>query len=203
MTREESMSAIPKRQLHMLWPERHLNSPPTPVLPPAYTLRTFQSEDEDAYLNLMAEVGFDTFDHDSLKHWLMRVLPDGFFIIVHHPMNEIVATAMASHNPDPIHPFGGELGWVAARVEHRGHGLGSVVCAAATARFIKAGYRRIYLRTDDWRFPALKTYLNLGYTPFIYGPEPQRMQARWKAICDTLNWPFTPEAWPKHHLLDK
>lgn len=198
------MSDAPERQLHMLWPERRLDSPPKPILPPAYTLRTFKSEDKGTYLNLMAEAGFDTFNHDSLKHWLMRVLPDGFFVIVHHPTTKIVATAMASHNPDPMHPFGGELGWVAASLEHRGQGLGSAVCAAATARFIKAGYRRIYLRTDDWRLPALKTYLNLGYTPFIYGPELQCMQARWKAICDTLNWHFTPEAWPKHHSpLDK
>jgi mycothiol synthase len=169
-------------------------------------MRTFQAGDEDAYLSLMAEAGFDTFDHDALTDWLTRVLPDGFFVVVPHKAEaavadapRIVATAMASHNPDAMHPFGGELGWVAASVAHRGQGLGRAVCAAATARLIHAGYRRIYLRTDDWRLPALKIYLTLGYMPLLYGPEPERMRTRWKTICDALNWPFTPEAWPKHH----
>ena len=61
-----------------------------------------------------------------------------------------VATAMACHNPAPLHPFGGELGWVAGDPAHAGKGLGLAVCTAVTARFLSAGYHNVmgYFRDD-------------------------------------------------------
>jgi len=53
------------------------------------------------------------------------------------------------------------------------------VTDAAIARLIAAGYQRIYLLTDDFRLPALKTYMNVGMAPFLYAAD---MQGRWKEI---------------------
>ena len=113
-------------------------------------------------------------------------------MVVHEESGEIVATAMGLHDHSADHPFGGELGWVAADPAHAGHGLGLAVCAAVTVRLIQAGYRAIHLYTEPWRLSALKTYLKLGYMPFLYQPG---MAARWQTICEQLGWPFTPEAW--------
>ena len=99
---------------------------------------------------------------------------------------------MALHDHTAWHPFGGELGWVAGDPAHAGKGLGRAVSAAVTARLLDAGYRNIHLYTEDWRLAALKTYLKLGYIPFLYSAE---MPDRWQAICTRLQWPFTPEAW--------
>jgi mycothiol synthase len=33
------------------------------------------------------------------------------------------------------------------------------------------GYRHIHLDTEDWRLPALKIYLRLGYKPLLYAPD--------------------------------
>ncbi len=45
---------------------------------------------------------------------------------------------------------------------------------------LPAGYN---LCTDDWRLPAVKTYLNLGFEPeIIHESHP----ARWKAVFETL-----------------
>ena len=88
---------------------------------------------------------------------------------VHEESSEIVATAMALHSE--VYPSGGELGWLACDPAHAGKGLGMVVSAAVTARFIDAGCRNIHLYTEDYRLPALKTYLRLGYIPFLYTPE--------------------------------
>jgi mycothiol synthase len=96
---------------------------------------------------------------------------------------------MASHSPCALHPYGGELGWVAGDPAHSGKGLGLATCTAVTARFIQAGYRRIYLRTDDFRLPAIKIYLKMGYQPLLHAPD---MEARWKAVCEALKMPFTP-----------
>lgn len=141
----------------------------------------------------MALAGFQGWDAEALQPRLAEILPNGWFLIVHQATGEIVATAMATHNPSALHPFGGELGWVAADPTHAGQGLGLTVCAAVTARFIAAGYRNIYLKTDDFRLPAIKTYLKLSYLPFLFAPA---MPERWQIICEKLNWPFTPQNWP-------
>jgi mycothiol synthase len=119
------------------------------------------------------------------------------FFAVERATGVLVATALGTHRPAPLHPLGGELGWVAVRPEHRGRRLGTAVCAAATARLLSGSYRRIYLQTDDWRLPALLTYLRLGYVPFLYAAG---MLSRWQAICEALGWPFAPEAWPRHEM---
>jgi mycothiol synthase len=176
----------------MLWPERLLASPPVPLLPPDYELRIFRPEDGDAYLALMHGAGFTQFDEEALQRWLDLVLPDSFFVVTHGPTGALAATVLAAHHPSLLHPFGGELGWVAGSQAHAGRGLGRAVCSAVVRRFISAGYKRIYLKTEDWRLPALKVYLTLGFVPFLYAPD---MVGRWQAICKRLGWPFTPEAW--------
>jgi mycothiol synthase len=185
---------VAPKQLQMLWPEHLVDAPPDSlapeqVLPDGYQLRTYRDEDEAGYLAVMHAAGFTFFDQEVVQRWLDKVLPDGFFLVVYRSTGQIVATAMATHNPSPLHPFGGELGWVAGSPDHAGKKLGRVVCAAATARFLRAGYRRIYLKTDDWRLPAIVTYLRLGYVPFLHAPD---MAERWQAVCARLNWPYTP-----------
>jgi mycothiol synthase len=58
------------------------------------------------------------------------------------------------------------------------------VCAEVTRRLLSAGYREIYLQTDDWRLPAIKTYLNLGYVPLLCEPD---MEERWRLVCRNLD----------------
>jgi len=187
------MTRAHERQLQMIWPEDLLSSPPDVVLPPDYGLRTFQRGDELAYLELMAIAGFTSSGGDPRQSFLKQTLPESCFLAVYEPTGQLVASAVANHCSLPQHPFGGELGWVAAHPEHSGNGLGRAVSAAATSRLIEIGYRRIFLRTDDHRLPAIKTYLKLGYVPFLFAPD---MEARWKAICARLGWPFTVNEWP-------
>jgi len=175
----------PREQLRMVWPEELLCSAPEPRLPDGYELRLYRDTDEAAWIELMAGAGFDGWYHDRLERTIHTILPDGFFLVEHRPSGRVVATAMATHHPAPGHPFGGELGWVAGDSEHSGKGLGLVVCAAVTARFIAAGYRNIYLRTDDFRLPAIKTYLKLGYQPLLFSDD---MAERWRNVYARLNW---------------
>jgi mycothiol synthase len=177
----------------MLWPEALLDRPPALVIPPDYALRPFRPADADAYIRLERGVGFTDWDEPMLARWLDRILPDGLLVIEHLPTCDLAVSAMASHLPTRLHPFGGELGWVAGNPAHAGRGLGRAVCAGVVRRFLSAGYRRIYLKTDDFRLPAISVYLRLGFVPFLYGDD---MAARWAAICEQLRHPFTPDAWP-------
>jgi GNAT superfamily N-acetyltransferase len=173
----------PYVQLQMGWPAERLDAAPVPCVPSGYALRLWRPADEAGYIALMALAGFDGWDHDRLERTLRNILPDGFFVIEHQASGKIVATAMATHSPMERHPQGGELGWVAGDPAHKGKGLGKAVCAAATARLIRGGYRDMFLRTDDFRLPAIKIYLTLGYEPLFLD---SGMQQRWQEIRTKL-----------------
>ncbi|MBW7881827.1 MAG: GNAT family N-acetyltransferase [Caldilineaceae bacterium] len=179
-------------QLEMVWPARLLNTPPVVKLPEGYALRTYRPGDEARFYRVMKLAGWPEWDNETLQPWLARILPAGWFMAIHVASGDIVATAMALHSHAELHPFGGELGWVSGDPAHAGKGLGLAVCAAVTARFIAAGYDNIHLYTEDWRLAALKTYLKLGYVPFLCAPD---MVKRWQNICRQLEWPFMPESW--------
>ena len=189
------MGTEPKRaQLQMLWPQSKLNQPPEVKMTGAYVLRNLRLEEAPAYYALMDGAGFKGWSDNMLIPWLTKLLPRGLFVIEHAPTRALAATAMATRNPKAEHPEGFELGWVAGDAAHSGHGLGRAVCAAVTRRFLEEGAKRIYLLTDDWRLPAIKVYLKLGWAPFLFQPD---MEERWKTVCEQLKWPFTPETWPK------
>jgi mycothiol synthase len=177
-------------QLQMLWPEQHLAAPPPVRLPPGYGLRTYRRGDEPRFYEIMALAGWPGWDDKKLQPWLPRLLPDGWFMAVHLESGETVATAMALSSD--AYPSGGELGWLAADPAHTGKGLGMAVTAAVTTRFIDGHCHPIHLYTEHWRLPALKTYLKVGYVPFLCTRE---MAGPWRAVCAQLDWPFAPELW--------
>lgn len=191
MSSEQSQ---PRAQLQMIWAEGPGNPPPEAVVAEGYVLRNFRLQDAPAYYALMDGAGFKNWNDEMLIPWFAKLLPHGFFVIEHAVTGALVATAMATRNPKPLHPDGGELGWVAGDARHAGRGLGRAVCAAVTRCFHDEGVKRVYLLTDDWRMAAIKVYLQLGWAPFLFAPD---MEERWRVVCEQLKWPFTPGAWPK------
>lgn len=172
-----------KPQLQMIWPETKLGHPPHVPVPEGYVLRQYRESDHEQYVSLMISAGFTDWPRTRVKEMQRSILPGGFFVVEHCASATLVATAMATHNPSEHHPYGAELGWVAADPAHKGKKLGALITAAATARMIRAGYQRIYLRTDDFRLPAIKIYLELGYEPFLYC---DGMAERWQAVRQAL-----------------
>lgn len=179
-------------QLQMVWPTSRGAAPDVP-LPDAYRLRAHQPADTYRFFGLMATAGWPGWDEERLQPWLMRIIPNGWLLIEHVPDGRIVATTMALHDPNGPLPYSGEVGWVAAHPAHAGRRLGMVVVTAVTAHLLHAGYHYIHLYTEDFRLPALKTYLKLGFLPLL---TTSQMANRWQRICTQLHWPFTPTAWP-------
>ncbi|MCS6826262.1 MAG: GNAT family N-acetyltransferase [Caldilinea sp.] len=179
-------------QLRMIWPQRRLHAPPDAPLPPGYVLRTYRPGDEVPFFQIMARAGWPDWDEERLHPWLPRIVPRGWFLVVHEATGAVVASAMALRDEQEFGSQGGELGWVVCDPAHRGKGLGAAVSAAATLRLLEEGYRHLHLYTEEWRFAALRTYLRLGYVPLLYASD---MPERWRLVCTAVRWPFTPEVW--------
>ena len=116
---------------------------------------------------------------DTLK-W---AVPNGLFFVVHNETKQIVATAVALHRNHKR----AEFGWLAGDPAHAGKQLGYIVSAAVMKCLIDAGYSDIYLKTDDFRIPAIKTYLKLGFEPHYAADDHKQ---RWNSILNKLNWKY-------------
>lgn len=79
----------------------------------------------------------------------------------------------------------GYIHMVASKPEYRGRGLGHLLNDVAVQVLKDTGMQTAYLTTDDWRIPAIKTYLKAGFVPDL-DSEPDYKE-RWQKIYETLN----------------
>jgi len=75
----------------------------------------------------------------------------------------VVATASVRYQPR--FPDSGYVHWVGVDPASRGRRLGTVVMEAVVRRFFADGYRSAVLETDDFRLPAITSYLGQGFIP--------------------------------------
>lgn len=182
----------PYVQLNMILPRTGFASLPPPTVPAGYELRTYEPRDEAEFLRVLNLQDWGAWDKERLQPWLTRTVPDSFYMVIHQASGTLAATAMGLDDSAENFSSRGELGWVAADPAHRGQGLGTAVCVAATTRLVQAGYYNVHLYTEHWRLPAIHIYFKLGFVPALYLPE---MYERWRAICAELRQPFEPDAW--------
>lgn len=105
-----------------------------------------------------------------------RVPDDGFYTVLYGE-RELVATSciqIGEHTPDSatVHA-------VAACADHKGKGLGRIVTQAVMQEARRRGIAKTYLTTDDFRLPAVKIYLDLGFRPVLWDTD---MRDRWMKL---------------------
>jgi len=177
-------------------PQLVMRRPSLDGLPPlslaeGYELRHFTDNDEEGWNRLM-DVVFErpqgTTDFSASMRASQLFQHDRVFVIVAD--GEVIATASGWHHPK----FGarsGYLHWVAAHPDHRGKKLGRSVSVAAMHRMVQDGRNFVALETDDFRLPAVKIYLDLGFHPLLIH-ESQR--EHWPVVLETLEYPERFEA---------
>jgi mycothiol synthase len=172
-----------RQQLHM----RHdLRGLPPLVVPSGYSLRSHREDDLAAWTSIMvrnAELGDWTEERAAPYFAVSRpTVLDGSYFVTFHDIP--VATAqLVLHREDNYAPIP-ELGWVAAAPEHRGKGIGFAVCLAVLRYAAALGHQSLFLRTDDHRLPAIRSYLRLGFQPWMYE---STAPDRWAQILARLN----------------
>jgi mycothiol synthase len=122
-----------------------------------------------------------------------RLLDDPSVTAVHvieHEDYGLVATASSRIVPADF-PDSGYLHWVGADPRKSGQGLGYQIVMAVLHDFARLGLVDSVLETDDWRLPAIVTYLKCGYVPELRDPVDQE---RWDKVrsglrLDAFSWP--------------
>ncbi len=177
-------------QLDMRWSAER-----TPEIPDApdwgeFVCRTFDGSDEDIgkWLDI---VRFGLTDKLEDKAFFKECMYeygelefDKFFIV--EKDGNAAATLAVICNYDTLD---GYIHMVACKPEYRGMGVGTRLNTEAVRTLFRAGMKTAYLTTDDFRIPAIKSYLRAGFYPDIKDDE---HKARWDAVMETIreNKPF-------------
>lgn len=150
-------------QLIMLHPD--LNKLIEAELPEPYKIRCENSlSDHKAWERIITESFREKFSYSIMTD-------DKFYkperVLFVTDANDVPVATAASWDSDDYPDDYAVMHMVGVLPEHSGHRLGLHVSLAAMKQAKKEGFARMVLRTDDFRIPAIKTYLRLGYMPAI------------------------------------
>ena len=152
--------------------------------PDGYYIRTYQPGDADHWARLMdtvfvdnrrtaADAHADVIDHPNFD-------PAGFCFVIHEGIP--IGTACAWK----VTIRGERVGYIdmlGVLPEHTGQKLGRSLTLFLLHYFRTQDVESVMLDTDDFRLPAIKNYINLGFAP-VYADDLHRL--RWQAIFEKL-----------------
>jgi len=125
------------------------------------------------------EISEIVFEEKMLKD--KTVNPENIFFLI-SPDGEIAGTVTYQYTNDEdtacIH-------MVAIEKSYQGKRLAAPLNLYAIQKIIDDGRKKIILTTDDWRIPAIKTYLRVGFSPVIK-PGDTDMEKRWAEIMTQI-----------------
>lgn|GEM_PF-2007899 len=153
------------------------------VPPPGYILRSYTEGDEKAWVNIINNSigsGWTVERFNTEMKETSWFNPQGLFFVVKE--NIPVGTACCQIQKVNQQEFA-YLHMVGVLPEHRGKGLGKVLCSKVLSYFREKGFAEVFLNTDDWRLPAIKCYLGLGFEPEC--PD-ELHQLRWKIVSGLI-----------------
>ena len=160
-----------------------LASLPDVVMPEGYELRTYRPGDEAAWAEIM-NTGVGEWTAESCREKLTgqpQFIPEGLFFAVQdgRPVGSACSWRSSADEWEK-----GYLHMVCVLPDQRGKQLGYLLTLAVLRFFHERGFREVWLSTDDWRIPAIKSYLRLGFEPDR--PDESHI-ARWKAVFDEIS----------------
>ena len=171
-------------QLKMyLFPERDV-IPPLEV-PEGFEIRPLKRGDEEQYLAMRPMSGFTEWDRARLDEYLNGPAKRVMLLVDKASGTFAQAASAESYTEEGT----GQFGWLLSNPAYRGRGLGRPISIATMQALKEEGFKRFAIFTDDFRVPALRIYLKLGWHPVYHADD---MEGRWTAIGKQLNLKFTP-----------
>jgi mycothiol synthase len=170
----------PYRSLFMCRP--HLRDLPPVALPAGCRLRAAGPDDAAGLSAVLTAAFREEWDVDRVRRALLDDASVTAVYVIEQEAGRLVATASSRLVPQQ-YPGSGYLHWVAADPSMSGQGLGYQVTLAVLHDFSGRGLTDSVLETDDWRLPAIATYLKCGYVPELREPGDND---RWEAVRAVL-----------------
>lgn len=167
-----------KAQLVMLRP--HLDElPEVPPLPGGYRLRPYAEGDMSSLVATLADSFREYWDAPRVARELTAA-PDVQTVYVVAHGDTVVGTASSRFVPTR-YPDAGYIHWVGVSSEHLRRGIASALLVRVLHEFKERGYPAAVLETDDFRIPAIRSYMKLGFVP-IYDVLGEDHRARWSQV---------------------
>jgi len=151
---------------------------PNIASPAGFHIRGMREGEQTCWSNIC--LGEFDIDVPSLE-WFMTKMHD-------QPMSEIFFICNAEDEPVGTataqmlkgEPF---LHYIAVHRDWRGRGLAKPLMSHVLARHAELGRAGCYLTTDDFRLPAINSYLQFGWQPVMWSDDAQQ---RWEKINEQL-----------------
>jgi len=182
----QTLRSEPAPQLRLRRP-LEMPLPPARPLPEGFHLRAYAPGDEAAWAELLHQNRqLGDWDEARIRDMIARDQPklllEGTFFI--ESGGKLVATActMRHRSPRPDRELL-EIGWVGVAEPARGHRLAYILSRHILAYWQARLAADVFILTDDWRVPAIVTYLRLGFRPEIVHPNHFE---RWRRLAETL-----------------
>ena len=180
-----AVAETPQKQLVLNW-KRKIDDLFEIVLPEGFNFRSFDGseKDIDSWLDIVQHGLTDGKQTPELFKSAMEghpdYLPEHVYFVEEN--GAACATISVFCNDETKH---GYVHMVAAKPEVRGKGVGTALAKFAVNKLIEGGMQEAHLTTDDFRIPAIKTYLKAGFEPCLEGSED--FASRWEAIMAKIN----------------
>ncbi len=150
---------------------------PEIVVPEGFTIREMRPGEEACWSYCcMGEFGVDTLSEEA---YLRKMASDSSVemrnVFYACRNDEPVGTATAKCSEEG-HPY---LHYIAVNESARGHRLAYALIATVLHRHAENGRLGCFLTTDDFRVPAVKSYINMGYLPVLWTDDARE---RWEKM---------------------
>jgi mycothiol synthase len=169
---------MPDGYTQLVMQRKTLDNLPDIIIPEGFSLRYFENGDETAWDEIVGDMCSEGFGRAIKAHCFFT--PERVKMICYN--GRPVATATAWGDEGGCKTLG-MVHMVAADERFRGKGLGFAVTDAVLHQMKKEGKSAAYLTTDDFRIPAIRTYLRLGFEP---DKTREGHNERWETICGKI-----------------
>jgi len=154
-------------------------------LPEGFYMRSYKKGDELGWCRCMinGDLGVEEIKEEVFVEKMLNdksVNPDNIFFLI-SPVNEIAGSITYQYTDDKTIGF---VHMVGIDLRYRGKKLALPMHLYAIKKILDDGVKQIFLTTDDWRLPAIKVYLNVGFVPVLYKPD---MEVRWNQVMAKLH----------------
>lgn len=155
---------------------------PVPELEAGFELRTAAVADAAALTVVLESAFAEPWGIDRTLSVLLAAPDVVRTWVITTSDGDLVATASERLLPDE-YPGAGYLHYVGALASVSGQRLGQIVTQRCLQGFVERGLGKAVLKTDDYRLPAIRTYLRVGFVP-EYRSEEER--SAWSEVFRTI-----------------